>query len=347
MHRLAAAYLILILSTLGCEKEPPPPPTTPSLPKNLLQPPEATNTTTTKEPGEHDGRDCEPPHRGLETVKVYQGLDQLTFPIYVPESYDPANPPPLLLFVPDRYFELSDWMKDAPLLQHAEKAGYVVGVVHRFTSQATGRDVTSAISSIKKKLCFDSKRVFAIGAGSGTKPVLEAACDGGVVAVVTSAGRPVVECARAEFQHLHFEHRKDKTLPSGGANPRALSEHESRIEDQKKAMSMAGIPLKRDILARQKEDGDSTTPCTPPNGAVDVDEFITSACTPLGCRDATPEKKDGCEVRRGHAALTVCTVNAGRIWTPTYPPFEGCYGDPDPKYGYLDRTFAFLGASQQ
>jgi len=267
-----------------------------------------------------------------------------SFPMDIPESYDAKNPPPLLLFAPDRYFEVAKWMKGADLWKHAEKSGVAVAVVHSFTTEMNSKKLESAITTIKKKLCFDEDRVMAIGSGNGADAVAGAACDAGFVAIVTSGARPVTECVRGDYDHLHFENRKDDSMPSKGASTRPLSKTEKRIEDQKAAMSFGGIPLKRDILLPQ--DGDDKTPCTPSEGVMGVDEFITSACAPLGCADAKPKREDSCDVHEGATgSLTVCTVNAGRFWTPNYSPKRGCWGSPTKKFDVLGRIFSFLDAS--
>lgn len=337
---LYAAMLAAGLAA-GCEKAEPEPAR--RLPPQLLKTAEPTAavapTPTSKEPT----KSCTPPFRGLDMIKSYHGLDQLTYPVFVPKSYDPKSPPPLVLFAPDRYFDVPAWLPRADLMKAAEEHGFVVLVVYRSMSATTGADLRAPVQALRKVVCFDEDRVYAVGAGSGANAAVEAACNGDVDKIVTSGARPAPPCPNLRVPHLHLVSAADETMPLGGAAPRPLSKHENRIREQNQTLTIIGRQLDREDLAAT--DGEGPTPCPPPDGVDSLESFVAGWCSALGCADAGPERvSPACEARRGAdgAPLQVCRNDGGRLWAPSNPPYARCYGEPTAAPDYLAQMWSFL-----
>ena len=211
-----------------------------------------------------------PPHRkrsagcgkpvshGIKEITWMSGLQTRRVLGFVPRSYDPQVPSPLIAVFHEGGGETPrDVLTELDLDEVAERMRAVViapqgDLSPSYTLSGIGQrakpwkdaDIaraTSLVSAVDEAICVDNERVFAIGDGQGAEAALRVSCEAGAAGVIISNYRPLrrrVECRRP-LPSLLFAPTGDPRAPVDGrgdgkcsGDQPSLDEYEALVTEQ-------------------------------------------------------------------------------------------------------------------
>ncbi len=145
---------------------------------------------------------------------------------YLPTSYDPSRPHPVVMMFHDHTRSADLMLDDTSIRPVADEHGFVVLALDALRADSPWKEdgevtfVRRALEKTSEELCLDPRRVYAIGHNTAGRFVEDSACELPWSAIVTSSfrgsknHRPCIP--ENHVPYLHFAGLKDRYVPVEG-----------------------------------------------------------------------------------------------------------------------------------
>lgn len=185
--------------------------------------------------------------RGLSLVS---GLREDYWQTYVPKSYDPNRPHPLLIVFHSDASNVREALRGQKLRAFADEKGFLIigpskeGIT-AYRRGADAEGIRLMVEATRGDYCIDETRIFTLGVGGGGGGVESISCEPWVAATATTSWRYQKDMQMCEGKRpvptLYFAQLKSKYLPVDGGRACAgyevlipLDEHEKRWRERNK-----------------------------------------------------------------------------------------------------------------
>ena len=131
---------------------------------------------------------------GLQTERISHELDAEPFALYVPESYDPDTPTPVLLALAGKNEDERAFLIDGGFTALADHKNILLIAPRTHSWEAVrsedGADIQQMLERTAAIACVDRARVFAVGHQSGGHVATRLACRSWVMAAASASALP-------------------------------------------------------------------------------------------------------------------------------------------------------------